>query len=264
MTMTTTTKRKTAAKPRPKPAKKRATNSAGASPWRKVLIWSAAILGALALSALLLAWLTFSSYRDLSAPQLGEPHYLLLRRLATMMRSNRKLKEATLRLSPQEVDQLFDIVRHASQFVPERQMPPPRSFMLRYRDDGGVFVSAPAPVAGEWCFGGKVYVSGLLYFEKQEDEVIVDMPRLSFGRADVPIPGGLDTVYPSWKKELKEALPAEFMTAVKSLHSERDGSVVLVYRPQELRRPLKKQLSKVEERCSGELKLPLGQLIKSL
>lgn len=260
----TATKKTPAKKPAKKPAKPRVKGTAPASPRCKALVWCAAVLGALALLLLLLAWLTFSSYRDLSAPQLGEPHYLLLRRLATTMRNNRKLKEATIRLSPQEVNQLFDIVRHASQFVPDRQAPPPKSFMLRYRDDGGVFVSAPAPVAGAWCFGGKIYVSGLLYFEKQDDEVIADVPKLRFGRADLPVPGGLNTVYPAWKTQLKEALPEEFMTAVRSLHTERDGTVVLVYRPQEIRRPLKKQLSKVEDRCSGELKLPLGQLIKSL
>lgn len=250
--------------PAGKTAKKPGKRAAAASPRRKIIIWCAAILGALVLLTLLLTWLTFSPYRDFSAPQLDEPHYLLLRRLATEMRTNRKRQEAAIRLSPREVDLLFDIVRHASQFIPDDRMPPPKSFMLRCRDDGGVFISAPAPVAGEWCFGGRVYASGVLYFEKQGDEIIVDLPKLRVGRADLPVPGGLDTVYPSWKRELKDALPPEFMTSVKSLYSERDGTVVLVYRPQELRRPLKEQLSKVEERCSGELKLPLGQLIKSL
>ena len=69
---------------------------------------------------------------------------------------------------------------------------------------------------------------------------------------------------PVFLRKLKEALPEVFMTAVKCIHSERDGTFVLVYRPAELSRPLKERLSAVEERCSGELKLPLGQLIKSL
>ena len=234
------------------------------SPLRKVLIWCGAILGALLLAALLVAWLIFSPYRDFAAPQLGEPHYLLLRRLATEVRNNRRLKEATLRFSPQETNLLLDIIRHSSQFVPDDNVPPPKHFMLRYRDDGGVFVCAPVRVADKWCFGGNVYASGVLYFEKQGDEIIADVPKFRVGRVDAPLPGGLDGVYPAWKEQLKKSLPREFMTSVKDLHSDRDGTVVLVYRPQELRRPLKNKLSQIESRCSGELKMPLEQLIKSL
>jgi len=234
------------------------------SPRRRILVWCGAILGALLLAVLLVAWLIFSPYRDFSAPQLGEPHYLLLRRLATEVRNNRRLKEATIRFSPQETNRLLDIIRHSSQFVPDDRVPPPRHFMLNYRDDGGVFVSAPVRVAGKWCFGGNIYASGVLFFEKQGDEIVADVPKFRVGRVDMPLPGGLDGVYPAWKKQLKKSLPKEFMTSVKSLYPERDGTVVLVYYPQELRRPLKKKLSDIESRCSGELKMPLNQLIKSL
>ena len=247
-----------------KPAKSGKKASGGVSPRRKLLIWCCAIFGALLAAALFVAWLTFSSYRDFSAPVIGEQHRLLLRRLATEMRNNRELKEAEIRLSPQEANLLLDIIRHLSQFVPDPKVPPPKNFMIRYCDDGSVFFSAPVAVAGKWCFGGKIYVSGALYFEKQNSNIVAEMPELRFGRVDMPIPGGLDTIYPSWRRRLISSLPMEFMIPIKCLCSKRDGTLVLVYSPQELRRPLKGMLNRVGRRCSGELKLLIDQLIKSL
>ena len=235
---------------------------------KKVILWSAILGGVLAVVALLTllgAWLTFSPCRDYSAPELDEPHFLLLRRIATDLRKNRNLNEAELRLSPDEVDMLLDIVRHSSQFVKgKKPLPPPKSLMFRYRKNGSFFFSAPIPVAEEWCFGGNIYVSGELLFVKNGDEVVSDMTDLRFGRVDLPVPGGLDTVRPSWKQDVKKSLPPEFMNSVRSINAERDGTLVVVYRPRELRKPLKKQLTKLQKNCSGELKVTLEQLIKAL
>ena len=257
---------KQAAKKKPaKPKKSGGKNSGGASPKRKWAIWGAAVAAALLLLTLTAALLVFSPYRDYSAPQLGEPHYLLLRRIATDLRKNRTRDEAEIRLSPDETGLLLDIVRHASQFARgTAPVPPPENFMLGYGKDGGVRFAVPFDAAGSWCFGGKIYVSGAFFFEKKENEVVPEMPELRFGRVGIPVPGGLDTLRPSWKDELREKLPPEFMTSVRDIHAERDGTVVLIYRPRELRRPLKRRLSGVQEKSSGELRPTLDQLIKAL
>ena len=232
-------KKKSTSKPAKRPVKK----SGGFVARHKFLIWSGVILGVLLAAILLVAWLTFSPYRDFSAPHLGEPHHLLLRRLASELRNNRQLKEAEIRLSPQEANLLLDIIRHGTQFVGNKKVPPPRNFMLRYHDDGGLSFAVPAPVAPEWCFGGKIYISGLLYLEKQDKEINAEVPELRFGRVDIPIPGGLDTVYPSWRQRMERKLPVEFMTSVRYIRAKRDGTIVFVYCPKELHRPLKKRLS---------------------
>ena len=113
-------------------------------------------------------------------------------------------------------------------------------------------------------FGGKLYLSGVLYFEKQNEKIIADLPELRFGRADLPLPGGAQIFGASWRERLTEALPDEFKASVKELYPERDGTLVLVYSPRELRRPLKKQLEKVRDRSSGELRMLAGQLITAL
>ena len=260
----TETKPEMKKKSTPKPAERQGKKSGGFCARHKLLIWSGAILVGVLAVILLVMWLTFSSYRDFPAPHLGEPHNLLLRRLATEVRNNRDKKEAEIRLSPQEANLLLDIIRHASQFVNHRKMPPPKNFMIRYHDDGSIFFSVPAPVAGKWCFGGKIYVSGSLYFEKQDKKIDAAIPEVRFGRVDIPIPGGLDTIYPSWKQRMEHMLPGVFITSVRYICAKRDGTIVLVYRPKELHRPLKNRLSKIESRCSGEIKLTLGQLIKAL
>lgn len=232
---------------------------------RMTLVWGGGFIGVLALLVLIGLWLVFSSERDFSAPRLGEGHYLFLRRLATEMRNNRLEKEATLRLSPAEMQQLLDIVRHSSQFVRTRRrtLPKPEHFQLQYRDHGCVYYSIPVKVMPSWCFGGTIYVTGEASFSKYEKDVQINMPEFGVGRFDMSVPGGLDGVMPSWRDRVRRALPGEFMSAVKSINTE-DGYVVLVYRPRELRRPLKKQLEQVQERCSDELRLPLEQLMKAL
>ena len=233
---------------------------------RKVLIWCGIVLGTLLLLTLIALWMTFSGYRDFPEPKLDERHYLFLRRLATDMRNNRDLGEAELRFAPEDMDLLLDIVRHASQFAPGRskKLPPPKNFMLKYDRNNGVYGAAPIPVAGEWLFGGKIYVSGALRLEKEEKKLNAEVKKLGFGRFDLPLPFGVDTFVPDWRQKLEKAFSGEIMSAVKSIRTESDGTVVLVYRPQDLRKPLKKRLTQLEERCSGELKLPIRQLINAL
>ena len=232
---------------------------------RFVLLWGGGTVAVLTLLVLIVVWLTFSPRREFSAPRLDEPHYLFLRRLATEVRKNRELKEATLRLPPGDVQLLLDIIRHSSQFARGRkELPPPEHFALEYRKGGGIYFAVPLEVAGKWCFGGIVYVSGELFFEKHEQKVAIELPDLRFGRFDLPVPGGLDLWFPSWHDRAQRALPGEFMKAVKSIYPEPDGTVVVVYRPRELRKPLRKQLDRVHGRCSAELRLPLEQLKNAL
>lgn len=250
---------------RPSPGGSGAGKSGKSSRRRKALVWCAAVLGSLLLLILLGAWLTFSGYRDYSAPKLGEKHYLLLRRIATDLRNNREKTDAELRFTPEEMGLLLDIIRHSSQFVPNREaVPPPENFLLEYHRDGGLLGIAPIPVAGRWCFGGKIYVSAVLYFEKDGDKVEAEVEKLRFGRFDLPFPVGVDTLAPGWKDRLRDELSREHLKAVKDVHSERDGTFVLVYRPQELRKPLKEQLTRLRKNSSGELKMPLNELIKAL
>ena len=232
---------------------------------RKIIIWCAAVIGTLLLLTLIGAWLTFSGYRDYSAPKLGEKHYLLLRRIATDLRKNRDLEDAELQFTPEEMGLLLDIVRHSSQFVPTREkLPPPESFLLEYDKSGGLRGIAPIPVTGPWCFGGKIYVSGELFLEKSGKKVDVEVENLRFGRFDLPFPVSVDTLVPGWRERLEDEFSREYMKAIKGIRTKRDGTFVLTYRPQELRKPLKKQLTRLRENCSGELKVPLTELIKAL
>ena len=246
----------------PSPAPKR--NSAG-KPWLKVLLWTGIALGTLLLLTLLGMFVTFSGYRDYPEPNIGKPHYRFLRSVASQMRNNKRRDEATIRMSPAEVGLLLDIIRHTTQFVGEKhQVPQPQQFMIDYDSKGSFGFAVPVDAAGPWCFGGKIYVSGELFFEKKGNEIAADMPKLCFGRFDMPIPGGADFVAPNWRKRLERAFSKDFTAAIKSIHTERDGTVVLTYSPNELRKPLKKHLDQVYERCSESLKPWIRQLIQAL
>ena len=255
-------------KKKKKSARKSSSGGVGAGKFprrKKMLVWCAAVLGVLLLLALIGMWLTFSGYRQYPAPKLGEKHYLFLRRIATDLRNNRDRDEAELRFTPEEMGLLLDIVRHSSQFVPSREkVPPPENFLLEYPDVGGVKGVVPIPVAGKWCFGGKIYVSAVLYLEKIGNKVDAEVEELRFGRFDLPFPVGIDTLVPNWRARLQDELSREHMLAVKGIRSQRDGTVVLTYRPQELRKPLKRQLTRLRKNCSGELKMPINELIKAL
>ncbi len=237
----------------------------GKSPLCKVLVRAGIVLGALLLLTAIGAFATFSGYRDYPEPKIGHPHYLFLRDLASQLRNNRREDEATIRLSPEEVRLMLELIRHSSQFVGDRRnVPPPGNFMLGYDKDGGVDFAVPVRAAGSWCFGGRIYLSGKLFLEKKDGGIVADLPKFRFGRFDLPVPGGADTVAPDWRERMKNALPEELMEAIKSIHSERDGTVVIIYIPNELRKPLKKHLDKVHERCSEDLKPWIRQLIQAL
>ena len=245
--------------------KKTAGSSRERSLQRKILICTLIFMGTMLLLVLIGMFVTFSGYRKYPEPNLGQPHYLFLRDIASQLRNNRREKEATIRLSPREVDLLLDIVRHSSQYVRKRDdIPPPENFMLEHRRDGGWGFAVPIDVAPKWCFGGKIYVSGAVHFEKRERAVNAELPDLRFGRFDLPVPGGIDTYVPDWKEKLENALTSEYMNAIKSVRSESDGTVVVVYRPDELRKPLKNHLTKVRERCSGDLRPWISQVIHAL
>ena len=159
---------------------------------------------------------------------------------------------------------LLDIIRHSSQFVRRRtEVPPPKYFLLDYSRDGGLGFSVPFDTGISWCFGGKIYISGVLYLEKRGREIDADLPKLRFGRFGLPA-GSIDTYVPDWKRKLRNALNSEFMNAIRSIRAESDGTVVLVYSPGELRRPLKNQLNKVREHCSGDLRPWVTQVIHAL
>ena len=232
--------------------------------WRRILKGCGILVGVLLLLGLIGVFLAFSGYRDYSAPRLDDRHYQLLRRFASELRNNRRKREATIVFSPEEAQYFLDVVRHMSQLVPDRrQVPPAESFMLEY-ENGGVKFAVPLPAAGSWCLGGKVYVSGILRLEKRDGEILAEVPKLRFGRWDLPLPVGPDRLVPGWRERLKKELSQEFMTAITGWRAAEDGSVVLVYRPQELRKPLKKQLDRVRERSSGEMRMLIDQIIKAL
>lgn len=249
-------------------AKKKSSPAKGDSDWnewRKILTWIGIVLGVLLLLTLIGMFITFSGYREYPKPNIGKPHYRFLRDLASQMRNNRRQNEATIRLSREEVQLLLDLIRHSAQFVGSKHnVPQQEHFMLTYNDDCSLGFAVPVDVAGSWCFGGKIYVSGSLFLEKKGDEIIADLPKLRFGRFDLPVPGGADTVDSDWQERMKRVLPQDIMGAIRSIHSERDGTVVMVYSPSELRKPLKKYLDKIHERCAEDLKPWIRQLIQSL
>ena len=206
---------------------------------RRIPKWCVVVLAALAVLsslAVLIAALTFSSHRKLPLPELEGRHHLLIGRIIGKLRrevTRRKVRaEAQLRFTPGEVNLLLEFARHnAGNGGPD--VPPPESFDIRYQPDGAFAFVAPVEAAPRWCFGGQIYLSGRFHFEKQDGEIIVDIPELRFGRADMKVPGG-GTWFDA-TAAVKQALPPEFDAAVKSIYTERDGTLVIVYRPKELR-----------------------------
>jgi hypothetical protein len=201
-----------------------------------------AVLAGLAVLAVILTALTFSSHRALPLTKLEDRHYLLVGRITgqlTREASRRQPRaEAQLRLTPDEVNTLLEFVRNSAKFGGS-DVPPPESFDLRYQPDGTFVFVAPVDAAPRWCFGGKIYLNGKVNFEMQDEQVIVDIPELRFGRVGMKVPGG-NTYFSSASTEaVRNAMSPEFKAAVKSFYTERDGTLVIVYRPKELRGLLK-------------------------
>lgn len=211
-----------------------AGKAAPTAPHRRAWRWGIGIAAGIAVLTVAALVLCFSSLRSLPLSPLNDRHYLLIGRISNqlsreVLRRNPRA-EATLRLSVDEVNALLEFARHTA-YAAGGDVPPPESFVIGYRSDGAFTFTVPVKTAPRWCFGGMFYLSGRFHFEKQDDKLCVDVPELRFGRADLPVPGGgaylsADTV--------KEALPPEFDAAVKALYPERDGTLVIVYRPREM------------------------------
>lgn len=236
MTMATANKRPVGRAAKGAASRKGSGKAPGKRRIPKWCVVTLAVLAALAVLAVMLAALTFSSHRTLPVPKLENRHYLLIGRLTgqlTRELKRRKIRaEAQLRLTPDEVNTLLEFARSSANFGGS-DVPPPESFDIRYRPDGAFTFVAPVEAAPRWCFGGQIYLSGRFHFEKQEEKIIVDIPELRFGRADMKVPGG--GTYFDAATAVKKALPPEFDAAVKDLYPERDGTLVIVYRPKELR-----------------------------
>ena len=205
---------------------------------RRALWWGIGIAGGLAVIVLTALALCFSSLRALPLAPLTDRHYLLIGRISNQLTREvlrrRPRAEATLRLSVDEVNTLLEFARHTA-YAAGGDVPPPESFVIGYRPDGAFTFTAPVKAAPKWCFGGMIYLSGNFHFEKQDEKLIVDVPELRFGRADMPVPGGGAYLRDTSVDAIKAALPPEFDAAVKALYPERDGTLVIVYRPREMR-----------------------------
>ncbi len=204
---------------------------------RRIWWWGIGIAAALVVLALTVLALCFSSLRSLPLSPLTERHYLLIGRLSNQLTREvlrrHPRAEATLRLSVDEVNTLLEFARHTA-YAAGTDVPPPESFVIAYRPDGAFTFTVPVDAAPNWCFGGMLYLSGRFHFEKQDEKLIVDVPELRFGRAELPVPGGGAYLREASADAVRESLPPEFAAAVKSLYSERDGTLVIVYRPREM------------------------------
>ncbi len=231
-------------------ATKRPSNSAAkkaipAKKTHRAWWWCLGIVAALVVLAVALLALCFSPLRSLPLAPLTDRHYLLISRITNqlsrevMRRTPRA--EAELRLSVDDVNTFLEFARHTA-YAGGADVPPPESFMLGYRPDGAFTFVVPAQAAPRWCFGGNVYLSGRLHLEKQDDQLFVDVPELRFGRADMPVPGGGTHLREAGVEAVKKALSREFNDAVKSFYAERDGSIVIVYRPRRMRHLLPRLL----------------------
>ena len=203
------------------------------NPALRTVLWCAAVLLTLFLLFLAGSLLIFSPYRALGAPRLGDRHYQTLNRVtsrtASQTFSRRPPEEARLRLSPDEVNDLLDLARGSSGFSPD--MPPPWSFSAAYRPDGSFSFTVPIDAAPAWFFGGKIYADGSFRLEKQGEKLMLELPELRIGRAGLSIPGGSLLAGNTGEAALKKAIPPEFDAAIKDFYSERDGTLVVVYRP---------------------------------
>ena len=229
------------ASPRKKnPSAKGKTPPAPRPRWFKVCCWGGAAAVAVVILLLVLALMTFSPYRNLGLPKLEDRHFRAINRLSA--HASRHIfrrdppAEVTLRLSADEVNALLEFARNAATFDRDRDLPPPESFDLVYREDGSFRFVAPIDAAPEWFFGGKIYAEGVFFLEKQEDKLILDIPELRLGRIGASFPGSGMAAKHAAAEALEQAMTPEFKAAVKEFYPDpkRGGALVVVYRPKAL------------------------------
>ena len=230
------------AKPK-SPAAKSARGKTPAAPrprWLKVCMWCGGAALVLLILFLALALMVFSPYRRFGIPELEDRHYQVLNRLSA--HASRHLfrrdppAEVKLRLSVDEVNALLEFARNAARFHRDRNMPPPESFDIVYREGGSFRFAAPIDAAPKWLFGGKIYAEGVFYLEKLPDKLIFDLPELRLGRVGASFPGSGMAAKKIGAEALERAMTPEFKAAVKEFYPDpkRGGSLVLVYRPRAL------------------------------
>ena len=205
--------------------------------WFKVGCWCLAGLAAVLIFALGLSLMIFSPYRKLEIPALENRHYAAINRLSAhasrhLFRRNPPA-EVTLRLSADEVNALLEFARNFAKFNRDPGQPPPESYDLVYRKDGSFRFVAPIDAAPAWCFGGKIYAEGVFFLEKQPDKLILDIPELRLGRIGAALPGAGLAAKNAGSEALEQMMTPEFKAAVKEFYPEpeRDGALVVVYRP---------------------------------
>lgn len=206
------------------------------TPGMRVSLWCAAVFSALFILALAAALLVFSPYRRIGMPRPGERHFQTLNRVTSRASAQTFRRdppaEARLRLSPEEVNDLLELGQASAGFT--EGMPPAWSFSIVYRPDGSFDFTLPLDAAPEWLFGGKIYLRGTFRLEKQDEKLLLEVPKLRVGRAGFSVPGGGMFAGRECESALREALTPEFDAAVKEFYPESDGSLVLVYRPAKL------------------------------
>ena len=139
-----------------------------------------------------------------------------------------------VRLAVDEVNALLEFARNLAKLYRCRNLPPPESFDMVYRKDGSFRFVAPVEAAPAWLFGGKIYAEGVFFLEKQDDKLIFDLPELRLGRVGASLPGAGLAAKNSASEALERALPPEFKAVFKEIYPERDGTLVVVYRPKAL------------------------------
>ena len=220
-----------------KSTKEKKSSAAPRPRWFKVCCWLGGTLIVLLMLLLALALMTFSPYRKFKVPEIGERHNKALNRLSMHVSSHLYRRdppaEATLRLSVDDVNALLEFGRSCILNF-NSKLPPPETFEMVYRKDGGFHFVIPLDAAPAWLFGGKIYAEGVFFLEKQSDKLIFDIPELRFGRVGATLPWAGMVAKNLGEKRLEQAMPPEFKAAVKEIYPDRDGTLVVVYRPKAL------------------------------
>ncbi len=221
------------------PVRRSGKSGAGKTPSHgmRIAVWTALSLLVLFVLFLTVSLLIFSPFRRMAIPAIGPRHFQVLNRVSSQVAEKTFCRnppaEATLRLTPEEVNSLLELAQNAAA-TGVAGAPPPGTFQLKYLPDGSVSFAYPFDAAPSWLFGGKIYLRGRLHLEKQGEKLLLDVPELKFGRAELSIPGGGMFLGSAGTGAAQRALPPEFHEAIRDFYPERDGTLVLVYHPGKL------------------------------